>query len=80
MAFIRIKVIKMHLTRSESPLALVLSGAHPRQADGADRRGVGDGSGHGRRLGQDELALPDEAAGHQAPLAAAGEGLRSKKR
>ena len=69
----------MHFTRSESPLALVLSGAHPHQADRADGRGVGDGGGHGRRLGQDELALPDEAGGNQAALAAVAEGLQSKK-
>ena len=58
----------MHLTRSESPLALVLSGAHPRQADGADRRGVRDGRRDGRGLRQDELALPDEAGGDEAAL------------
>ena len=59
----------------EAPLALVPSWAHPRQADGADRRGVGDGGGHGRRLRQDELALSDEAGGDEAAKAAAG--LRS---
>ena len=61
----------MHLTRCESPLASVLSGAHPRQADGADRRGVGDRGDNRRHLGEDELALPDEAGGHQAALAVA---------
>ena len=63
----------------DSPFALVSTGAHSRQADGADRRRVGDGGGYGRRLGQDELTLPDEAGGHQTALAAVAEGLRSKK-
>ena len=82
LAFIRIKGdTDNNAFNGESPLALVLSGAHPRQADGADWRGVGDGCDNGRRLGQDEFALPDEAGGHQATLAiaAVAEGLRSKK-
>ena len=49
-----------------SPFAFVSAGTHSRQADGADRRGVRDGRGDGRGLGQDELPLPDEAGGDEA--------------
>ena len=64
---VRSKLCEHRGSAVKAPLALVSPGAHPRQADGADRRGVRDGGGHGRRLRQDELALADEAAGDEAP-------------